>query len=110
MRMAKKAISLVAVLVLAMSLVACGDSGIVGTWSMTEDGVTSSFTFEKDGTCKASAMGLEMSGTYKTDGDKLTITISLLGMESSQECTYKIDGNKLTITDEDNQTVTYTKK
>lgn len=112
MKMAKRVISMALVLVLAMSLMACGASGIVGSWEETNDGVTVTYTFEKDGSMKmkTSLLGLELSGTYKTEGDKLIMTVSILGMEDTQEYTYKLDGNKLTMSgvDEDGLEESYT--
>lgn len=110
MKMAKRVASLAMVLILAMSLVACGEKGIVGTWEITEEGMTVGYTFEKDGSCKTNLLGMEIPGTYETKGDKITITMTVFGSSDSTEYTYKVDGDKLTLTsaDEDGQVTSVT--
>lgn len=112
--MAKRAFALLAVLVLAMSLVACGGSKLVGTWEATSNGLAVGYTFEKDGTCKANLLGLTLEGTYKTEGDNLTITMSFLGQESTDTTKYKVEGDKLTMTsttaDGEKEEIVLTKK
>lgn len=103
MKTAKRLVSLLAALVMVMSLVACGgEKGLVGTWEASADidgqEVSAGYTFESNGDCSMNALGLTLDGTYKTDGDKLIITISMMGMEQSQEYTYKVDGNTLFLT------------
>ena len=46
------------------------DDRLFGTWT-TQDEV--SITFEEDGTLRTSVPGFETTGTWSTDGDKLTI-------------------------------------
>ncbi len=103
MKTAKRLVSLVAALVMVMSLVACGgEKGLVGTWEVSADidgqEISAGYTFESNGDCSVNAMGITMDGTYKTDGDKITITVSFMGVETSQEGTYKVDGDTLTLT------------
>lgn len=103
----------------SMMLVACGSKGneIVGAWEVTvtegEATVTMEQTFLEDGTFKMSMAGQEaitLSGTYKIDGDKLTMTMTMNGTEETTTSTYKIDGDKMTVKDENGQEVVYTKK
>lgn len=110
MKAAKRVVSLVAVLVLVMSLVACGGDKIVGSWEYSQEGLAVTFTFEKDGKLNVNMGGFAMSGTYSTDGDKLTMTLSMFGQEESTVSTYTIEGDKLTITDEDGTKQVLTKK
>ena len=37
--------------------------------------------------------------TYKTDGDKLTLTKTVAGVSIDTEYTYKVEGEKLTLTE-----------
>lgn len=97
MKTARKSIALVAVLMLTMSLVACGSSSIIGTWEKNNNGMTVEYTFEKDGTCKTNMLDMTIDGTYKLDGEMLTITMNFLGKESSDVCKYRVEGDKLTI-------------
>ena len=50
------------------------DDRLFGTWTtQDEDEDEISITFEEDGTLRMSAPGFEATGTWSTDGDKLTI-------------------------------------
>ena len=109
MKAVKRTVCLVAALVMVMSLVACGDSGIVGTWSVAQDGIEVTYTFNSDGTGSMTVLGIPVDMKYTTSGDTLKITVSFFGQEDTQEMTYKVDGNKLTLTD-DGESVVLTKK
>ena len=94
----KKIIALVAVLAIAVvALTACGGNGIVGKWEASMMGVaTVTFEFKSDNTYTMTMTSTmegvtpeTSSGTYKVDGNKITID----GSESE----YKIEGNKLSI-------------
>lgn len=103
----KRSIALVLLVVcLAAVLVACGGSSdIVGKWQ-DESGMTT-MEFRNDGKLGAFLGDTEiMTVDYKTEGDKLTITV--MGQESTS--TYKIEGNVLTITDQDGTATKYNRK
>ncbi|MGI6091190.1 MAG: hypothetical protein ACOYEL_07375 [Saccharofermentanales bacterium] len=51
----------------------------------------------------------EMKITYKTDGDKIKMDSDFAGEKDSQEGTFKVDGDKLTITF-DGEDAVFTKK
>ena len=50
------------------------DDRLFGIWTtQDEDRGEISFTFEEDGTLRTGVLGIEITGTWSTDGDKLTI-------------------------------------
>ena len=78
------AFTLVAVMALAM-LVSCGGSknDILGKWKGEEAGVEAVYEFKNDGTVEITAMGFTMTGTYKVEGDTLTMGIEMMGVNDS---------------------------
>ena len=98
MKTIKKITALVAVLVLTFSLVACGKASVVGTWKAEQDGTVATYEFKKDGTGSVSIIGITLDITYKTEGEKLSVTMSFLGQSDTQEYTYSVKGKKLTLT------------
>lgn len=110
MKTAKRLVSLVAALVMVMSLVACGsNSEFVGTWECTTEAngqsITTRYEFKSNGDCVMSVAGLTIECEYETDGDKLIFSIEVLGVETTEEWTYKIDGNTMTLTKDGQSTV-----
>ena len=97
MKLRKRAVVLLLTLVLALSLIGCGKgkSGLVGTWIGEEEGITVEYTFNSNGTGNVKLMEMSLETSYKTDGDKLLITMSLLGTEQTQEYTYEVSGDTL---------------
>lgn len=119
----KRTLAIVLTLVLALAVVACGGGGsnIVGKWTpvMTEEQkevveqlgveVTQIMEFMSNGTYKAymdvkgeSTLPFDpdevsFEGTYKTEGDKLTVSMTEGEKTESFTGTYKIEGDKLTI-------------
>ena len=104
----------------SMMLVACGgkETGIVGTWEVIEEGKTAmSLTFTEDGkyTMVMESLSMEGKGTYKLDGEKLSMTGTakvgeVEAEETTLESTVKVDGDKLTQTDSTGKSIEYTKK
>lgn len=87
-----------------------GDSGnLIGSWSATEEGVEVIFTFKDGGKGTMSSMGIEMDMTWSTDGDKINMSMSFMGETEEMSGTYKIEGNKLSLT-ADGETLVLTKK
>lgn len=98
----KKAYGIVALmLILCCMLSACGkNEALVGTWTVSEDGVEMSFIFNSDGTGEITALGglMKIEYAYKVDGNKITfheINQEVLG---SDPYTYEIKGDKLSLT------------
>jgi HSP20 family molecular chaperone IbpA len=55
-------------------------------------------------------MGVNIDTTYKVvDGDTVEVTMSMAGIEQTQEFTYKVEGNKLYLT-ADGETQEFTRK
>lgn len=68
------------VLVLGVTLVACG--GVTGTYE-----------------CEISVMGSTVTTTLELkDGDECVMTANIGGISSEEKGTYKIDGDKITLT------------
>lgn len=97
--------TLVLVLVMMVSLCAClaPKAAIVGTWKSQETvlGVVTqtNYTFNEDGTGEKSGV-LPVPFTYSFTEDKLNITTSVLGIESTTSYTYQFSYKKLTLTGE----------
>ena len=50
------------------------DDRLFGIWTTQDEDLGEiSFTFEEDGTLRRGVLGIEITGTWSTDGDKLTI-------------------------------------
>lgn len=98
----KKAISVVAViLMLSLMLTACSKANdLVGKWSITEDDIQMSFTFNEDGTGEIFALGglLTIKYTYEVKDN------TIIFHEESQEVlgtipySFTIKGDKLSLT------------
>lgn len=102
--MKKVSILLVAVLLIATMLCACGGNkggnDIVGSWSVTQDGITMTMSFEKDGSGSISAADglVSFDFTYELDGNKIILDAEE-DMFDTDTLTYERNGNKLTIDD-----------
>lgn len=101
--MKKVSILLVAVLLIATMLCACGGKGgndITGSWSVTQDGITMTMTFEKNGSGSISAAeGLvSIDFTYEIEGNKIILDAEE-DLFDTDTLTFERNGNKLTIDD-----------
>ena len=68
---------LLAVVLCATMLTACGGSKLDGTYH-SQGLISQSFTFDGD-QVTMSAFGINASGTYRLEGDQIIITYSLFG-------------------------------
>lgn len=106
----KKAVAVVLLVAIVLGLCACtlAEKMILGTWK-TQNKVLGletevSYTFKEDGTGVRSGV-LDMDFTYTMDGDRLTITTSVLGVDMDEEYTFQISGKELVLTRE-SETIT----
>lgn len=79
----KKVLSLLLVMMLVFSLVACGDDDLIGKWE-DEDGMQYEFTKDQ---MKVAGMSVD----YSVDGNKMTI--SFMGEEETG--LFKVKGDEL---------------
>lgn len=94
-------------LLMAMALMFCfcavPEKSIVGEWTskVTVLGVVTetTYTFNDDGTGSISNV-LDIAFTYAFEDEKLVMTMSILGMESSIEYDYSFKGDTLVLTSE----------
>ncbi len=112
MKMVKRMVSLAVALVMVMSLAACGgEKGIVGTWSRESElmgqKITSSYTFDEDGTCEMSIIGITKTGTYVVEDDKMTVKLNSGDVIMTETYTFVVDGDELKLTIETGQTTVY---
>lgn len=107
------ALCLAVVMMLALFAGCSGEEKkFIGTWyELDEEGnkIESKLVFAKGGEGTVSEEGISGSLKWSVSGDKLTLTVSLCGMEETKECTYEFSGDKLIITDADNKKTTYSK-
>ena len=106
----KKAVAVVLLVAIVLGLCACtlAEKMILGTWK-TQTKVLGletevSYTFKEDGTGVRSGV-LDLDFTYTMDGDRLTITTSVLGVDMDEEYTFQISGKELVLTRE-SETIT----
>ena len=103
--MKKVIVSMIAVVVMALAFVSCGNSGngntkgndkeqgIVGNWYYNDN---TYYTFNEDGTGSYTAFGSLFGNFTYTEGDgKLTLTYE--GSTDPTVFNYKLDGKTLTI-------------
>ena len=104
--MLKKVLLATLLLVVTVTLTGCKDKGIVGKWEYKTGGYT--YTFNEDGTGTYDVGSTKMEFTYKTDGDKLSITYK--GNTTAFETTFTIDKNTLNIKDSFGNDTIYNRK
>jgi len=90
-----------------VSLVACKNKSIVGTWQSenSADSIDYTFVFEKDNTGSLSISGVTIPFEYKVKKDEITLTMTLLGTTEDDKYTYKLSDKKLTLTDDKDFTI-----
>lgn len=94
--MKKLSIVLALLLVCTFVFASCGEAGkLVGTWE-TSGLVTTSYTFNKDGTGVYSVAGVGVNFTYTLSDGKLIVTTGETGI--SVTYTYTIEKDVLTMT------------
>ena len=79
---------LLAVVLCATMLTACGGSKLDGTYH-SQGLISQSFTFDGD--------QVTMSATYRIEGDQIIITYSLFGQEYTWEQSFSQSGNVINI-------------
>lgn len=97
--MKKRILTLFVVVMMVFSLAACGSKSgsIIGKWKNDQVGIT--FDFKEGDAVTMSVAGMSVEGTYKTDGDKISLKIASMGTTVlDEEGTYKVNGDTLTIT------------
>ncbi len=116
MKKTLKMLAIIAILMVAMlGLTGCGSkkdesaknvNPIVGSWKYENGDYM--YTFKEDGTGEYSYYSTKMEFTYKTEGDKLSITYK--GSTAPFETTYKIDGDTLNVNDSFGKGTSYKKQ
>ena len=86
---------LLVVILCATMLTACGGSKLDGTYH-SQDLISQSFTFDGD-QVTMSAFGINASGKYRIEGDKIIITYDLFGQEYAWEQSFSQSGNMINI-------------
>ena len=86
---------LTALVLLSLLLTACSGSKLSGTY-YSADGISQSFTFHGD-QVTMSAFGINATGTYKIEGDKITIHYSLFGIPYDWQQPFSKSGNSIYI-------------
>lgn len=86
---------LLAVVLCATMLTACGGSRLDGTYR-SKGVISQSFTFDGE-QVTMSAFGMNASGTYQIDGDQIIITYNLLGQEYTWEQSFSQSGDVINI-------------
>ena len=86
---------LLAVVLCATMLTACGGSKLDGTYR-SQGLISQSFTFDGD-QVTMSAFGMNASGTFQIDGDQIIITYTLFGQEYTWEQSFSQAGNVINI-------------
>lgn len=92
----KIAVLATALCLMLFTLAACSGNGLNGTYQSTGT-VAQTVTFSGSDDIAMSAFGINASGTYKIDGDKMTVRYSLFGINSDWTCTFRQNGNSIDI-------------
>ncbi len=79
---------------------------IIGSWKY-DSGADFTYTFKEDGTLTYEGYGSVMEGTYKIEGNKISILYN--GNTVPFETTYTIDGDTLNIKDSFDEDTIYKK-
>ena len=90
-------------------VVGCGKSNVlIGTWKgSSNDGLKTTFVFDKDKKVSyENQFGFKSNGTYKIDGNKVTINLKDWNKEKVYE--FVVKNKKLSLTATDNYSPSYT--
>lgn len=75
---------------------------IVGTWENVSDGYTTQMTFNSNGSCTWKGWSISNpsenetdKGTYKVEGNRLSVWWDSESDEDAWTCTFVIEGNKM---------------
>ena len=93
-RTIKGVISAALITVMMLCITACG--GLSGTYYSEENGLTVELTFD-NGKLTMSMLGMDFPGTYKVDGDKITMTMEVMGEEDSNTVDFRQEGDSIFI-------------
>lgn len=91
------------------SLVACGESPLVGSWTHSSEELAgirihSGYTFNKDGTGSLTVAGIEMGMTYEEDDDTITLQYKIGSVSVEKSYRYRIEDDTLILQDGDVET------
>lgn len=86
---------LLVVILCIMLLAGCGGSKLSGRYE-SQGFLAQSFTFDGDNVTM-SAFGVNASGTYRIEGDRIIITYTLFGQEYTWEQSFSQSGNVINI-------------
>ena len=90
----KKFLAVALALIMTLSLCACGKNSIIGKWSFGGN----TYEFKEDNSVSISLNGtLNFDGTYELDGDKITVEVSGMLGEKTEELTYSLKKDTLTL-------------
>lgn len=90
----KKICALALIIVMSLSLASCGNR-LNGTYR-SQGLIAQTFTFNGDNVTM-SAFGINTTGTYKVDGDEITIVYTLFGSEYEWTQPFSKSGNTINI-------------
>lgn len=90
----KKLCAAILIIVMSISLVSCGNK-LNGTYR-SQGFISQTFTFKGDNVTM-SAFGINTTGTYKIDGNEITIVYTLFGSEYEWTQSFSKSGNTINI-------------
>ena len=88
-----------AVMTIVVVLAGCSGGGLSGSYKSDAGMASTTYTFSGTDKVTISAGGgmLNMDGTYKINGDTMSLTVTVLGQESTQSVSFKKDGKNIVI-------------
>ena len=92
----KRVAAMLLVCMILFTLTACATK-LNGTYTTRGGLVEQSFTFKDGNKVVVSAFGINVEGTYKIEGDKITVTYSLLNLSYDWEQSFQKDGDSIFI-------------
>ena len=93
----KQATIMLIVVLLLFSAASCGKQGLVGTWKSQDGYVSAFYTFNSDGTGVYRGEGFYYPFTYKTNANKLSLSIPEIS-DTPIEVQYSINADILSFT------------
>jgi len=95
-RVKKILLGALALCLLLSTLAACSGGGLSGTYR-SQGLISQTFTFSGGNRITMSAFGINASGTYKINGNRMIVTYSIFGMDTSWSCQFERRGRSIFI-------------
>lgn len=97
MKKIKRILALLLAAAMMLAFAACGKDAVTGKWMKNSDADGEVIWEFSGGKCSLTNMEIKKQGTYKIDGDQITIHMD--AWSEDKVYTFSVEGDKLTMTD-----------